>query len=387
MKRFFSALILLSMIFTSCGTLSDDTSSTFDVSPDIVSEEVSEETSSTEEEVILIREIDGIKYYDVKAAGADKETPYHNFLTGEMEENHSKYFPEDAQGYYLDDMTFFVDEETFYRVLSKPCKGTGSIKWIGFKEELNWTASDRFDGVLPVEKMNDPLYVYMCKPSEAPTVMGRVNASNLSSIGEKFLKVCTIGAIYNNSEKPIPDDAEFTICVGRTTIILYTEEKGWHIAQEKSSPARPTSIFYLPWTLQSSLGVMKLSEDRIKMVDGHYEIKMTGEYLNGADGKDKGATGSVLHFWSENFYVQSAKDIKAIVTSYECWIKEPEWAEYVVATVGADWRDGEQVFQGFSGHNYTISTKPRIIYGHNLGPENYDKIMDTEKVQELLRLE
>lgn len=392
MKRIFAVLILLAMVLSSCGTPSGDTSSI--TSTDVVSEEVSEETSSVEE-VPIIREIDGVKYYDAKAAGADKEIVFEDVSLGIKMGDHSKYFPEDAEGYYLDDMLFLVDEETFERILSKPCKGPGSIKWKDYDDSLSWHGNDQLyndwlDGILPVEKMDDPLYVYMCKPSEAPTVMNRINASNLSPAEDKFTKICSIGAIYNNSEKPIPDDAEFTICLGRMTLIFYTEEKGWHIAKEWYSPTKPNSIYYLPWELQTTIGVMKLGNDRIKMVDGHYEIKMTGAELNGGDGRDKGATGSVLHFWSENVYLQNAGDIKALATSYECWIKEPQWADYVVAAVAADWRDsdgqGQEIYQAYSGHNYTISTEPRVIFGHTAGPENYDKIMDTEKVQGFLGL-
>lgn len=396
MKRVFASLVLLAMGLTACGTPSGDTNSTLDgtTSSDIVSEVVSEKTSSVEE-VPVIREIDGVKYYDAKAAGADKEPVYEDLNLGIKIGDHSKYFPEDAEGYYLDDMLFLVDEETFERILSKPCKGPGSIRWKDYNDSLSWHGNDSlyndwFDGILPVDKMNDPLYVFMCKPSEAPTVMNRINASNLSPAEDKFVTVCAIGAIYNNSEKPIPDDAEFTICLGRTTVIFYTEEKGWHMAQEAYSPSRPSSIYYLPWELQTSIGVMKLSNDRIKMVDGHWEIKMTGAELNGGDGRDKGATGSVLHFWSEQLRIQNAGDIKAIATSYECWIKEAQWADYVVAAVGADWRDGDkqgqEIYQAYSGHNYKISTEPRVIFGHTAGPENYDKIMDTEKVQKLLGL-
>ena len=421
MKKLFVALVLFSIVLTACGTPSTDTSSIPDeaASSETVSEVVSdepsdssEETSSTEEVVSLIKEIDGIKYYDPKAAGADKQLIFVDPFTGIRTGDHSAYFPEDAEGYYLDDMTFYVNAETFDRILSKPCAGTGAIKWMEYNDELSWHGDDIgpngertgnawFDGILPVEKFDDPLYVFMCKPSERPTVMNRVNASNLSHSDERFDSILTIGAIYNNSEKAIPDDAEFTICIGRTTLVFYTEEKGWFMAGEWETPSKPNSIYYLPWTLEYTLGTMKLDNSRVSLVDGHYEIKMTGAELNGADGRDQGATGSVLHFWSPKVKLEDIKDlvpnvtdIKAIATSFECWIKEAEYAEYVVAAIGADWYDdeadtskGEQrIFQAYSGHNYALTTEPRVVFGHTAGPQMYDEVMDTEKVQEMLGL-
>lgn len=418
MKKIFALIIAIIFVLTACGTPSTDTSSVSadETSSEIVSEDtgVSSEETPSEEEVSVIREIDGIKYYDPKAAGADKQLIYVDPFTGVRTGDHSAYFPEDAEGYYFDDMTFYVNEEVFYRIISKPCTGTGAIKWTEYNEELSWHGDERgpngerigndgFHGILPVEKFNDPLYVFMCKPSERPTVMNRVNASNLSHSDERFDSILTIGAIYNNSEKAIPDDAEFTICIGRTTLIFYTEDDGWFMAGEWDTPSKPNSIYYLPWTLEHTIGTMKLDNDRVSLVDDHYEIKMTGAMLNGnyGKGKEAGATGSVLHFWGPKVKLSDLSDrvsepteIKAVASSFECWIKEAEYAEYVVAAIGVDWYDdeadtkkGEQrIFQGYSGHNYAITTEPRVIFGHTAGPDMYDEVMDTELVQQFLGL-
>ena len=83
--------------------------------------------SSDKPEENYIRKIDGVKYYDAKAAGADKQIILVDPFTGKSAGNHNDYFPEDAEGYYLDDMIFYVDEDVFYRILEKPCAGTGSI--------------------------------------------------------------------------------------------------------------------------------------------------------------------------------------------------------------------------------------------------------------------
>ncbi len=353
-----------------------------------------------------IKEIDGIKYFDSKAAGADEAVVFVDQFTGKIVGDHSAYFPEDAEGYYLDDMLFYVDEETFYRILSKPCTGTGSIKWVGYNEEISWhgddfgpngerVGNDGFHGILPVDKFDDPLYVFMCKPSERVNYMGRsrINAGNMSPPEDRFISALTLGSIYKNVEKELPDDAEFTICLGRVTLIYYTDEKGWYIEKEWETPAKPNSLYYLPWDLEwNGAPPVKLTDERVKLVDDHYEITLTGEMLNGnyGKGKDAGAEGAVLHFWSPKIPLENGGSIRAVAASYECWIKEPEWAEYVTAEIGVDWRDGDgkgqEIYQAFAGHNYAITTEPRVIFGHTCGPDMYDEVMDTELLKGLLGL-
>lgn len=408
MKRSFAVLFLIAVILTACTTPSIDTSSALKGAGTVSGSPVdnSKETSSEGKDVFVIKEIDGIEYYDAKAAGADKQVVFVDPFTNKVTGDHSAFFPEDAEGYYIDDMLFYVDEETFYRILSKPCKGTGSIKWKGYNEEISWHGdeigldgkrygNDGFHGILPVDKFDDPFYVFMCKPSERVNYMGqsRINAGNMSPPEDRFVSALTMGAIYRNVEKELPDDAEFTICIGRMTLIYYTDERGWYIEKEWETPSKPNSIYYLPWTLEwNGAPPAKLPDDRVTLVDGHYEIKLTGEMLNGnyGKGKEAGAEGAVLHFWSPKIPLENGSSIRAVAASYECWIKETEWAEYVTAEIGADWRDGDKVgqeiYQAFAGHNYAISTEPRVIFGHTCGPDMYDEVMDTELLKQLLRL-
>ncbi len=404
MKKILVLFLAFVMLLSACGVPSNDvTGDNVDSSTDKsvltesnvdeskTEENKTDETSSKEEATPVFKEIDGIKYYDVKASGAGEQLVVVDPFTKQlMGGEHSKYFPEDVEGYYLDDMIFYVDEATFNRILTKPCVGTGSIKWTGYKK-LNTSDYDPFDGVLPVEKMNDPLYVYMCKPSERKTVMNRVNASNMKPAVDDYINALSIGAIYPNPDKPLPDDAEFTLCFGRTTMIFYTEDKGWFMGKENPTPAAPSALYYLPWELEHTVGVMRISPDRVSFVDGHLEVKMKGSDLNGSAAKEAGATGAVCHVWGSKVYFdefdKKGSEILGLVSSYEAWIKEPEWAEYVVAAVGVDWRPAsEKAEQAYSGHNYALTTEPRVIFGHNVGPKMYDEIMDTEKVQELLEL-
>lgn len=327
----------------------------------------------------LCREIGGIKYYDVRAAGA---------LGMDVSADDSSYFIDGVEGYYIDELTFLLDEKTMWRIIDVPCVGTGAVKWKGYKNKNASVNEDKFDGILYADKINDPLYAYTCLPSRRATVMNRVNAGNLYGYDEKFVKILPIGAIYNNSDLPIPDDAEFTICLGRTTLLLCTEEDGWYMASELATPSKPNSIYYLPWSLEHTLGTMKLDSSRVTLVGDHYEIKMTGAELNGANGRDQGATGSVLHFWGQNVMLDPEVPILGVVCSFECWIKEEEWAPYVTAAIGADWRDeNNTVSQAFSGYNYAVTTTPTVVFGHNVGPAAYDEIMDVKKVLKMLKID
>lgn len=324
-------------------------------------------------------EIDGVKYYDIIAAGA----------TSDMKD-HSELFVDDAEGYYLGDMLFNVNEETFFKILEKPVAGTGSIKWIGFNEKLNFSTNpDKFDGILPVDKMDDPLYVYMCRPADHLTMMNRANAFNMGVESDEFEYLIPIAAIHTIVDKPIPDDAKFTLCLGRMTMSVYTEKDGWVLVEDLDVPSKPNHIYYLPWELEHTLGSMTLPDSKVKLVDGHYEVSLTGADLNGADGVAYGATGSTLHFWGEMYKIPEKYTILGVAVSYECWIKEKEWEDWLVATVGADWKTPPGTSGGiqvFSGHPYSILTEPRIVYGHNVGPNAYDAIMDTDKVQEFMGL-
>lgn len=405
MKKILLFLLVIVFIFTACAApsigdetvssgstdtvvsnvSSDETISSEAVSKDeISSEAVSSEAVSSEAvsseappycDESLLKEIDGIKYYDVKASGA-----YEGI------EDHSEYFPEEAEGYYLDELTFLVDEETFRMICQKPCTGTGAIKWKDFDSTISWDGNDWFDGILPADKVSDPMYRYICVPSERSTIMNRINASNMSYGESRFTNLMAIAAVYPDSTKQLPDDAEFTLCFGRVGLILNTEEKGWHIAKEFRYPLELNRLYYLPWELESVLGTYKLPQDRIKFKKDVVEVKLTGADLNGAHGRDKGAIGNVLHFWGQGVKLDGGK-VRALATCFTIWIKEPEWADYLSVAVAADWRDSNgKVYQAFASHNYAVTTEPRVMYGHTVGPQNYDKLMDSEKLQKLLGL-
>ena len=80
------------------------------------------------------------------------------------------------------------------------------------------------------------------------------------------------------------------------------------------------------------MGYIKISDDRIEVYDDHIEIKLTGRDLNGADGRDKGADGSILHFWGKDVNV-NGNEVLGLVASYTVWVKEPEYVGKLAATI------------------------------------------------------
>mgnify|MGYP004604732495 CR=1 FL=1 len=334
------------------------------------------------------REIDGKQYFDVCAAAS--VTPIGRDAT--------PVFPIEAPGYYIAEGTFEVDADTMWRVLEYAHTGNGAIKWLHFSAETYTRNPDQYDGVLPVSKMEDPLYVQMCVPNETASYMGtagrsevtpsgRTNASNLYELTDRYVNALPIGAIYANPEKDLPDDAQITLCFGKITLAARSKDSdGWFIGSQID--CKPVDIYPLPWTLENDDNPVKsyrLSDDKVVWVNDHYEIKLTGADIKGTSFADERVNGSILHFWGDFYRFEKGSDVLGIATGFTVWVKEPEWAGYMTAAVGADIRGADGYCQqAFAGINFDVTAQPRTIYGHNVGPNRYDTIMDSATVQQLL---
>ncbi len=330
-----------------------------------------------------------IKYFDVDAEVRRQGKT--------VSDDVSACFKKDVEGYIINGGTYKVDAETLVRLTKTPVKGTGSVKWRSYNKLGTTTGNtDLFDGIVPVSKLHDPIFMSTALPSEITTHMDfRVNATNMAPAEQKWRKLLAIGAIYKEKDTVLPDDAEITICLGRVVLLGRTEEKGWFIANDMAHPAAPKHIYYLPWDLEHTLGTGTIPSDRIKTYSDHVEIKLTGAMLNGHfysagkenaynNNKDK-IEGSVLHFWGTNWTFADGSKVQGCVVGIQAWIKEPEYVGKVALAIGADWRPANnQALQCFSGMNYKLTTEPRLAIGHNVGPKAYDTIMDTDKVQQLL---
>ena len=331
-----------------------------------------------------------VPYYEVPEGYQDVNADIIN-AGGSKGWDVSEYFDMEAEGYALYDGVYMVNAEVLRRLTEVPVVGDGRVVWTDFKILNKGVGNkDPFMGYIPVEKLHDPVYMSMNLPSELQTYMKeRINPANMYPANEKYRKLLAIGAVYKNNEVELPDDAVITVCIKDIQLLVCTETEGWHVGNKKDYPDDPR-IYPLPWTLEDTLRAIKLSGDYVTVKGDHVEIKLTGAMLNDTHGfpdeLKSMVEGGVLHFWGANRYGDGSQ-VKGCVASYVAWIKEPEYVGKVVATIGADWRTSkDQISQAFSGYNYMLTTEPRLILGHNVGPNSYDTIMDTDKVQQLLGL-
>ncbi len=392
MKKAISLFLVLTAIITVFGCTPDDQTVSSDMTSESYPSETIVQTASSEESVeetqskedltaLLWKEIDGVKYYDIDIA--NKITP--------TNEDSSALFIEEAEGYYIEEDLYYVDADTMFRVLEKKFKGNGAIKWTGYSKSEKHNGVKNFDGVLHISRMDDPIYVSTCLPNERSSYMqtsvGRIHAA-VHNAPDNEVSLLPIGAVYTNDEKQLPDDAKFTLCLGRMTCAVKLKgKKDWKLVVDNFAPDKPKSVYYLPWELQSELGVFHIDESNIKFVDTHYEISLTGKDLNGAGINDDRVVGSTFHFWGEYYRFEDSSQIEGVATSMEVWVKEPEYADYFTASVAADWRNAEnRVHQVFCSINYAITDKPRVVFGHNVVPAVYDEVMNSEQLQELMRI-
>ena len=327
----------------------------------------------------FLREIDGKRYFDVSAAS--KVTP--------VKDDWSRLFPTGVEGYYLAAGTVAtMDRDTILRVVEYPFKGEGAIKWTDFQPD--WVeCDDQFDGVLPISRMSDPLYVDMCLPNEE--IIDRTNATNMYAVADDYRNALPIAGIALAQGKSLPEDAEITLCFGPIRLYARTKSSdGWFVASDMM--AKPTDIYPLPWTLENDANPVKakrIPDERITEVDGHYEVKLRGGDFTGAFFDDERVKSSILHFWGNFYYYDHGSDILGLASSYVVWVKEPEYAGYLVAGGAATDLRGDNIAtqQAYNGRNATITTEPTIAIGHNVGPKNYDTIMNSEQLQKLMEMD
>ena len=360
-------------------------------SGEVSSEDVSSEDTSSEEGTLnLLDYVMADGFLDVEAASKDK-----NFKRVGINDTPLFAEVEGIKGYEINGGLYWVDEETIRRLAETPCRGDGSIKWLGFKNCGSWsTSKNNQPDHAPADLINDPLYMSMILPSERRCFMAdRINASLLDIADDKWINVMTIGAVYKNSDVEIPDDAEFTLCISDINLaVRTTNSNGWYKAVNITVPSVYNRLYLLPWGLEHTSGTYNFPDGdmRVTYYSDHVEIKLKGEDLNGTNAKklvDK-VQQCVYHFWGQKHYFDcKGSEVLGVACSYTVWVKEPEAAEYLVAGIGADWRDSsEKPLQAFAGYKHAVTNEPTIVVGHNVAPSDWDEIVgdESEKIQKYL---
>lgn len=306
----------------------------------------------------------------------------------------SKLFKEGVAGYEINDGVYYVDAETMLRVVNTPCRGNGSIMLVDW-QDLSKTWGDHPDQfkAAAADKLDDEIYMAMYLPSEGWCFQRQQDRGyNGFPANDKYANVCSIGAIYKNYDYELPDNATFTICISNPTLLLCTEERGWFVADKLKYPQMSDCMYYLPWQLEGELGTFPLLS-RFTYTDDRVEIKLKGSDFNATTAKrvDERVLECVLHFWGNQIKFEDlgvkGSEILGVVASFDVWVKEPEYANYFVIGVGADWRTSNgTINQAFESLKYTLTNEPKTAFAHNVSPSVYDEIMDAEFVKKELGL-
>ena len=324
-------------------------------------------------------------YYDIDAAAAAQGLDYNNATLP------ASIFVDLGENYlgYKIDGTYKVDEDTLRMLTTVDCIGDGKIKWMYFQDCGSWTGNLEQPEYAPVDLLDDPIYMSMVLPSERRCFLEtRTNGSFLDVAEDKWVNVMTIGAIYKNLDIEIPDNAEFTLCLSDVNLaVRTTKSNGWYEAINLKVPTVYNHMYYLPWQLSGTLEL----KNRITYFDDHVEIKLTGADFNGTEAKKvmSQVEQCVYHFWGQMHYFNcKGSEVLGVASSYKVWVKEPEAQNYLVAGIGADWRDANGgILQAFAGAKYAITNTPKTILGHNVELSRYRDVMDSEKVQEILGID
>ena len=169
-------------------------------------------------------------------------------------------------------------------------------------------------------------------------------------------------------------------------------------------------LYCLPWQLEWNAATSETylanckNVNRITPAADHSKLSMkVGDFFfsktfTGTDGKTYTIDERVFHFWSDLFGFSSDDPILGVIASYDVWIEYDEsigikLEDYFVSSIGADWRypqgRGFITNQAFAGYKHAVSTEKVTVFGHNIGPSDYDKLVteqDLTQIKEWLNI-
>ena len=389
-----------------------------------------------------------IEYYNVDAAFASSGMS----MTADV----SSCFPATAQGYSINggtaDKPYLVDTETLVRLTEKPVTGTGYVKWAKFALRKEQSGIEKaITGVIPVSKLHDPVYMEMALPSDGeffwcdfsmdnsgPRRNGslkwnnRKNGFNMLQPRSGHLNMINMGAFYlNYDEEPPAQNASITICVKNMKMFVHVKgdpATKWTLMSNRAVPSAGQlgNKVAISW----SGGNLNVRSQYTAYSD-HAELALKGSDLwSDDDWKDNPNHQFLIHFWDSQITfasigISDPSTVDGIVCSYVAWVKEPEMANKLLATVGADVRPGlwpenyndwQAVLNGtltknpykptgasqsslgdttwngsttnqvMASRGALVPATPTVIFCHNVYPSIYDTVVDTDTVQKLLGL-
>lgn len=386
MKKLIAIILCVLMLVSVCACNGDTTSSADTDSKVTESKETSSKETSSKKEKEPVDDSacyteDG--YYMIQEAAKLIKTS----------RDDSKLFKEGVEGYEINGGVYYVDAETMLRLTKTPCRGDGGVMLVDWQDlSHGWgDHPDQFKAA-SAEKLDDAVYMSMYLPSEGWCFQREQDRGyNGFPANDKYTNAVAIGAIYKNYDYELPDNAAFTICIGYPTLLMKTTKSdGWFVADRTGAPKMSDCMYYLPWQLEGELGTFPLL-GRTTYFDDHVEIRMKGSDFNATTAKkrDERVQECVLHFWGNWIYFDTlgikGSEVLGVVSSFEVWVKEPEYANHFVIGVGTDWRTSSgTINQAYESLKYTLTTEKKVAFAHNVAPSVYDEVMDVEFVKETL---
>lgn len=255
-----------------------------------------------------------------------------------------------------------LSREEILRAKKQDYKKGTSVKW----EKYQASKSGEHDGIIPVELLDDSIYCSMNLPSESrsdETIrMYRDNGKVMNKMTEKQKTLIGIGAIYNTTEKKLPQ--RFTLCLGKIKTFAYMKDiEDWVLLDEQPYPAG-VYLYKMPWTEHS-----RKKCNNIKYYSDHIEIEMTSDEFN----------NYALHFWGKSSKIEQ-ENILYVACAYDFWIKEKGYDGSFTATIGIDAKDEkgseESIVQLFYSRGLEVTSKKKTHWGQTIPNDVYDSLND-----------
>ena len=443
MKKLIAIILLFAMVLVSAGCdtssatsseASQETPSTTETSSveETSNAEASEDTASNETTSQEGEEtMDTTNFYNIDEAR--KQYP---------DKSDSELFV-DAEGYIIDGY-YTVDADTLRMLATTPCVGNGRIYYKDYNNFTEYIRNKNYgvghgphhygEQILfaPVDKLSDPLFMSMVLPSEGITYQNTLYPDDPRANGNNMHKPCTVenckecnkanyvrlnalGAVYLNQEKKAEleqyKDVEFKLCIANITLLVNYEGKGWQKIKYNAVPENGFGDLYcLPWQLEWNSATSQIYLANCKGVNvvnkgTHAEISLKMEdffftkTFTGTDGRSYTIDERVFHFWGDQWGFREDDAVLAVIASYDMWVEYDESCpikveEYLVSSIGADWRyqqgRGFSTNQAFAGYKHAVSTEKVTVFGHNIGPSDYDTLVteeDLKQIKEWLNIE
>lgn len=424
MRKLITILLLVAMLFCTAACESQPTFST-EASQDTPSTAETDATSSDTASQEGEENMNTANFYNIDKAR--EQYP---------DKTDSELFIE-AEGYIINGH-YTVDAETLRMLTTVPCVGNGRIYYEDYNNFTEYIANRNYGTghgthhygeqitFAPVDKLDDPLYMSMVLPSEGITYQNKLYPDDPRANGNNMHKPCTVqgctkcnkaeyvrlnalGALYLAQDKKEElanyQDVEFTLCIGNINLLIYYEGKGWMKVKQNVIPERGFGDLYcLPWQLEWNGATSETylanckSVDKVIPAEGHSKLSMKvsdfffTKTFTGTDGKSYTIDERVFHFWGDLFGFGSDDPILAVIASYDMWIEYDEsigikLEDYFVSSIGADWRyaqgRGFSTNQAFAGYKHAVSTEKVTVFGHNIGPSDYDKLVTAEGLAQI----